>query len=287
MLNSNYLKIVFITILLCSQINFAQTKIGAKVGYSIGNINDTSDNIYARDYTSTSGVDFGFLAEFPISGDFSIQAELSFTQRGGERDGMQPVPLSPFEDALEANGLSLALLNQLIQAQGGAPISDTNPLYADFNNISELEYLEIPILAKYGWGTDWRFYVTAGPYIGFLLNANQETSGNSSIYLDSEGMMPLSVPNPFYDPQNPANGPQFVPFPAQSFEESTDVKEDLNTFNFGVAGGVGIIRKLAEQHEVFFDFRASYSFIPLQKDEVYGKSKVGAFIFSLGYAFTL
>ena len=161
MLNHNYLKIVFIAILLSSQISFSQIKIGAKVGYSIGNINDTSDNIYARDYMSTSGVDFGLLGEFPISNDFSVQAELNFTQRGGERNGLQPVPISPFEEALEDNGLSLAVLNQLIQAQGGTPVNDSNPLYADFNNISELEYLEVPILAKYGWGSDWRFYITA------------------------------------------------------------------------------------------------------------------------------
>jgi len=286
MLHPNYLKIVFIAILLSSQLSFSQIKIGAKAGYSIGNINDTSDNIYARDYKSTSGVDFGLLAEFPISNDFSIQAELSFTQRGGERDGIQPIPLDYLEDALGNNGLSLDVLNQLIQAQGGAPINDSNPLYADFNNISELEYLEIPILAKYGWGSDWRFYVTGGPYIGILLNANQETSGTSQFYLDSGGTMPLMVPNPFYD-GTPANGPQFVPLPAQSFEATTDVKDDLNTFNFGAQGGVGIIRKLAEQHEVFFDFRASYSFIPIQKEEVYGESKIGAFVFSLGYAFTL
>ena len=99
-------------------------------------------------------------------------------------------------------------------------------------------------------------------------------------------MIPLSVPNPFYD-GTPESGPQFFPFPAQSFDVTTDVKDDLNTFNFGAQGGVGIIRKLAEQHEVFFDFRASYSFIPLQKEEVFGESKIGAFVFSLGYAFTL
>ena len=71
-------KIVFIVFLLCNQISLSQIKIGVKVGHSIGNINDTSDNIYAKDYSSTNGLDIGILAEFPVSNDFSIQTEISY-----------------------------------------------------------------------------------------------------------------------------------------------------------------------------------------------------------------
>lgn len=286
--NLKYLKITFILIFLCGQIGLAQIKIGAKIGYSIGNINDTSNNIYAQDYSSTSGIDIGVLGEFPVINDFSIQAEISYTQRGGERIGIQPIPFKHLQNGLSDSGFSLALLNQLLEASGGSAIDLENPLYADFVNIAELQYIEIPILAKYGWGSDWRFYVNAGPYLGLLINSNQKTSGESGFYLDAEGNMPITtIQNPFYNPNNPLSGPEFIELGTQSFDAETDTQKDLNTGNFGIQGGAGIIKKLAEKHELFFDFRASYGFIPLQKEAVYGESKVGGFVFSLGYAFTL
>ena len=284
----NYIKVIFIVFLLCSQISLSQIKIGAKVGHSIGNINDTSDNIYAKDYSSTNGLDIGVLAEFPVSNDFSIQTEISYTQRGGERTGIQPIPLSHLQNGLAASGISLGMLNQLLQASGGSAIDLENPLYANFVSISELEYIEIPILAKYGWGSNWRFYVNVGPYLGLLIKSNQITSGESGFYLDADGNIPISIiGNPFYNPENPLSGPEIIELESQSFDAKTDTQKDLNTANIGIQGGAGIIKKLAEKHEVFFDFRASYGFIPLQKESAYGESKVGGFIFSLGYAFTL
>ena len=285
--NLKFLRIAVLVVLVVSPAVFAQVRIGAKIGYSIGKIADNSDNIYTEDFKSTEGVDFGVLAEFQVSELFSVQGELLYTQRGGKRNGFQPIPVAPLESALMQNGITLATLNQIIMAQGGQPITDSNPLYADFNNVSDLNYLEIPILAKLGWGKDWRFYVELGPYVGFLLSADQRTSGESAFYLDADGRNTLKVPNPFHDPQNPATGPPFVDLPPQSFDEVTDVKDDLNSVNFGFHTGAGLIRRLSEHHEVFLSFRGSYGLIPLQKDEVFGESHIGGLVFSFGYAYTL
>lgn len=265
----------------------AQVKIGAKVGYSLGRLTDSSDNIYTQDFENTDGIDFGALVEYSLSERFSLQGEILLTQRGGKRDGLQPIPAAPLIGALEENGITLEQLNQLVFLQGRGPVTDADPLYADFENISELQYLEIPILAKLGWGDEWRFYVEAGPYVGFLLSANQKTSGDSQFYLDGTGDTPLGVPNPFYDPNDPSFGPPFIPIPAQEFDANTDAKSDLNDINFGIHAGTGIIRRIAEQHHVFFGFRASYGFIPLQKDKVFGESRIGGLTFSLGYTYSL
>lgn len=282
MKSTTSLKLLLIAIFLLSEVSFAQVKIGAKAGYSVGRITDNSDNIYTEDYKSTSGVDFGIMFEFPVSDLFSLQTEILYTQRGGDRTGMQPIPTAALEDFG-----SVDQLNYMLSLQGKGPVDDSNPLYADFNNISELNYIEIPIMGKLGWGETWRFYVEAGPYIGFLVKASQNTSGTSLITLDAAGQDPLIVANPNYDPSNPSSGPLWVPVPPQSFDAETDTKDELNTLNFGFHAGTGLIRKIADKHEVFVGFRGSWGAKSLQKDEVFGDSHVGGLIFSLGYMFTL
>ncbi len=280
-------RILLFALIILAELSFAQIKIGGKVGYSVGRIADNSDNIYTEDFNSTDGVDFGAFVEFPINDLLSIQGEILYTQRGGKRDGLQPIPTDNLEGALAANGLSLEQLNQLVQLQGRGPVTNADPLYAEFGNISELEYIEVPVLLKLGWGNEWRFYVEGGPYIGFLIGANQVTSGDSQFFLDSRGNSPLGVPNPFYNPNDPSFGPPFIPLPEQPFDATTDVKDDLNGTNFGIHAGAGLIRKITEKHEVFLGFRGSYGFTPLQKNKEFGESHIGGLVFSLGYAYTL
>ncbi|MEL4456137.1 porin family protein [Lutimonas vermicola] len=282
MKSTTSLKLLLLTFFLMGELSYAQVKIGAKVGYSVGRITDNSDNIYTEDYKSTSGVDVGIMFEFPVSDLFSLQTEILYTQRGGDRTGMQPIPTAALEDFG-----SVDQLNYMLSLQGKGPVDDLNPMYADFNNISNLNYIEIPIMGKLGWGETWRFYVEAGPYIGFLVNASQNTSGTSLITLDAAGQDPLIVANPNYDPSNPSSGPLWVPVPPQSFDAETDTKDELNTLNFGFHAGTGLIRKIADKHEVFVGFRGSWGAKSLQKDEVFGDSHVGGLIFSLGYMFTL
>lgn len=275
-------KFIVLIFFLMSQVTPAQVKIGAKVGYSVGRLTDNSDNIYTEDYESTSGIDFGATFEFPISELFSLQTEILYTQRGGTREGMQPIPIK----ALEEFG-SVDQLNFMLALQGNDPVSDDNPMYADFKNESDLNYIEIPILAKIGWGETWRFYVEAGPYVGFLVSSTQITSGTSLITLDAAGTNPLRVLNPNFEPGNPAGGPAWVPLPPQSFDAETDTKYELNTLNFGFHAGSGLIRKINDKNEVYLGFRGSWGAKTIQKDKVYGESHIGGLVFSLGYAYTL
>lgn len=275
-------KFIVLLFILVGQVVHAQVKIGAKVGYSVGRLTDNSDNIYTEDFESTSGVDFGATFEFPVSELFSIQTEILYTQRGGTRSGVQPIPIR----YLDAFG-SIEQLNFMLALQGNDPVTDDSPLYADFENESDLNYLEIPILAKLGWGDTWRFYVEAGPYIGFLLSSNQITSGTSIITLDAERTNPLRVLNPNFDPSNPENGPAWVPLPPQNFDEETDTKNELNTYNYGFHAGAGLIRKLNEKHELYLGFRGSWGAKTIQKNTAYGESHIGGLVFSLGYAYTI
>ena len=277
MKKNNIVRVVILIFLFSTQMNKAQTqeskspiKIGAKIGYSLGKLSNANSNIYTQDYESVSGMDWGFMIEFQRTEQISIQTEINFTQRGGKRTGLQPVSGNELSDQL----------NQFLPLIGMPLITDENPLYANFESESDLNYLEIPVLAKFGWGNDFRFYTEVGSYVGILLNATQHTRGSSQFYFDSQGVTAISVPNP--------NGqPPFIELPAQSLDADTNVKEDLRTVNFGGIVGIGAIKKMSESSEIFIDARTSYSFGPIQFYEVFGKSHIGGIIFSIGYSYKL
>ena len=245
-----------------------EIKIGGKVGYSLGSLTSSTENIFTDDYESISGIDFGLTFEFKLTALISIQTELNYTHRGGERNGLQPVT---------ANELS-ETLNSLYPFTGLPLITNANPLYATFDSESDLQYLEIPALIKFGWGDNLRFSAAIGPYVGILLKATQVTSGSSQFYLDSEGTLPVFVPD---------EDGQIITLPAQSLDANTDIKDDLKTVNFGGTFAIGISKNIGDAGQLFIDARASYGFNSIQIKDEYGESNIGGVIFSLGYAYTL
>ncbi len=240
--------------------------IGVKAGFSLGKLTNSTDNIYTENYESVSGIDFGFTFEFKITNLISMQPEINFTQRGGKRTGLQPVTGNELSDQL----------NKFFPFIGMPPITNENPLYATFESESDLNYLEVPALVKFGWGNDFRFSAAVGPYVGILLKATQKTSGESQFYLNAEGTNPVFVPGP--------DGlPPYTVLPVQSLEADTNIKDDLKTVNFGGIFALGASKKIGNG-EIFIDARASYSFNSIQIKKDFGKSHIGGVIFSLGYA---
>ncbi len=247
-----------------------QIKIGIKAGYSLGKLEDSSDNIYTQDYESVSGFDIGFTFEFKITDLISMQPEINYTQRGGKRTGLQPVGENELSNQL----------NMFLPFIGFPAITSENPLYATFESESDLQYLEVPALVKFGWGDDFRFSVGIGPYVGILLKATQKTAGESQFYLDAEGANPVFIPGP--------NGqPPYTVLPAQSLDADTNIKDDLKTVNFGGIFALGASKSLSGKSELFIDARISYSFNSIQINDDFGKSNIGGVIFSLGYAYSI
>lgn len=274
---------VFILIFV-TQLGFSQTKeneadlkeskpikIGIKAGYSLGKLSSPEENIYTEDYNSTNGFDVGVTFEFPQTNLISIQTEVNLTSRGGSRVGLQPIT---------GNELS-EQLNMFLPFIGLPLITDENPLYASFENNFDLKYLEIPVLAKFGWGDDFRFFVEAGPYLGILLSSKQKTNGDSQFFFDSDGTIPVIIPNPT------GGQPPFIELPAQSLDAKTNTKDDLKTVNFGGILGLGVSKKVGDKGEIIFDARTSLTLNTIQFNEVFGESRVGGIIFSLGYAHSL
>lgn len=229
-------------------------KIGLNAGISIPELRSNSSNELSRDYKSRLASVFGAFADFNIAQNFSLKTAVEYAGQGGKRTGMQPVTNVP------------------------PPLSSMLPpgtmLYANFKNVSVLNYLEIPILAKWEWGNTWKYYVNIGPYVGFLLSAKQKTSGSSQLYFDKDGTQPVTV--------------QGQPLPPQDFGAATDVKSSLQKTNFGITGGAGIEKKICKTSELVLDIRAADGITTLQKDtQNDGKNHTGGMFITLGYVVSL
>lgn len=155
------------------------------------------------------------------------------------------------------------------QPPGELPAAGTpgSYLYANFDNKAVLNYVELPILAKFTWGRTLQFYADAGFYVGYLLHAVEKTKGTSPIYEDQKGDT-LTV--------------QGYPVPAQNFTANTDITSSIKRFNVGVTGGVGLALPMDARNKVFFDARFEYGFINIQKYSVDGSNNTGNLLLSLG-----
>ncbi len=228
--------------------------VGFKGGVSIPQLSSSQDNELSRDYKSRVAPNFGGFVEIGLSKKFSFQAEVNYAGQGGKRIGIQPISQPPPNLPPLPNGVYY---------------------YADFKNVAKLNYLEIPAMLKYKFGSKGkpRVYLNGGVYYGRLLNATQVTSGSSTIYFDRDGKVPLLLP------------PNGTPLPPIPFDAETDIKNDLNSNNFGLTGGGGLEFPHGKNY-FLLDARVSYGLLSLQKDTVRnGDSKTGNLVISFGYAF--
>jgi hypothetical protein len=228
--------------------------LGLRGGPSLPQLSGGGNEV-SRDYSSIVAPNFGLVADYFLTKHWSLQVEAVYSVQGGEREGLQPITQT---------------------LPGMAPMPPGQYLYADFDNKSILEYFEIPIMAKYQGelAKHWRYFLEGGPYLGFLLSAEQRTRGYSQIYFDKY--------------RTPVINPETGQPVSSNFHANTDVKDDLNTVNVGITAGVGVGYMLDDRQQIFLDIRGEYGFITLQKDtDKNGESHVGAIVFSLGYMLQL
>lgn len=245
--------ILLLVLLSSSFLSYAQGfSIGVRGGISIPNLSagGSNENPLNTGYSSRQGPDAAIFVDFSVSHLFSLQPMLEYSSQGGKKDGMQ------------------ALTTPEAMAAAFPPGQAPAYLYADYNSEAKLNYLMIPVLAKFGWnfGTSpWRIYVDAGPFVGFLLSAKQVTSGQSPLYLDKAGQQPL-------------------PGGEQSFNNTTDIKNQLNSTNFGVEGNIGLCYRFGPSH-IFIEAGGNYGFLNIQKGSANGSNNTGAGTGAIGYSY--
>jgi len=246
---------IFIGILLTAWgLGFAgEITVGAHGGLCIPNLRGKDTDLFSRGFKSRKGPIFGLSADIGLARRLSLAVDLNYTSQGGLRTGMQPITM---------------------ELPPGLPLPPGTILYADFRNETILDYIEIPVLGRFTFGDKIRFFVDAGPYVGFLVRARAVTKGTSAFYLDEAGTMPIIIP--------PATDPAEFDLGAD-----TDVKDSLKTMNIGLAGGGGLIYPLGPG-ELILEAHFQLGLTTIQKDiETSGKSQTGAIVISLGYLLPL
>jgi hypothetical protein len=229
----------------------APISVGPRVGSSIPNLRNSGGNEISSGYSSRVAPYFGVFCAFELKPWLSLQPEVDYAPQGGKRDGMQPVT-----------------------GETGLPLPPGTRLYANFESVAKLNYLEIPILLKFHLGNHRRFFVDIGPHVGILLSAENVTSGTSQLYFDSGGQQPVSD----------GTG---APLPPQNFAATTDAKDELRSTSWGFQGGLGIVQPLA-RGELFLEGRGGIGLTSIQKDTATnGDNSTGVLVFTLGYAVRL
>jgi hypothetical protein len=228
--------------------------LGARGGISIPNLSAGGSNETPLNtgYSSRQGADGGIFAEFKFSQLFSLEPMIEYSAQGGKKDGMQALTTP---SALAA-----------MYPAGQAP----QYLYANYKSEAKLNYLMIPVLAKFGWNfgkSPWRIYADVGPFAGFLLSAKQVTSGQSQLYLDAAGQEPL-------------------PTGEQSFNNTENIKSQLQSVNVGIEGNVGLNYRFGP-NSVFIEGGGNYGFLNIQKGSENGKNNTGAATGVVGYSYWL
>ena len=135
---------------------FAQVSLGLKGGINFANIAIPEIAIInIPDAQANKSFTFGAVAEIGIANGFAIQTELNYTKKG-------------------------FIINE------GIPLEIANiPLPVGVKVTTDLNYMELPILAKYNFGNEKvGGYLTAGPTMSYASSGRFRTAANFIIDLN-------------------------------------------------------------------------------------------------------
>ncbi len=129
---------------------FAQVSLGVKGGVNIANISTPEISIVnIPDIQANKSFTVGAVAEFGIKNGFAIQTEANYTKKGFTINEGIPLEIADF------------------------------PLPVGVKVTTDLNYIEVPVLAKYNFGNEKvGGYITAGPTMSYASNGRFRTSAN-------------------------------------------------------------------------------------------------------------
>jgi opacity protein-like surface antigen len=125
---------------------YAQKKGDLEGGINVGlNTSIVSGDYYW--YDSGNGLNVGLSADYYLSSAWSVKAKVVYDQKG---------------------------FDNVIYTSSFDPADDG--YFTDVN----MNYLTVPVVANWHFGRTHNWYLNFGPYVGFLLNA-EETTGNEDL----------------------------------------------------------------------------------------------------------
>ena len=223
---------------------YGQTAVGIKAGMNFSKLNygeDLDERFDNLDRPFQIGFNFGLAADFNVGQVFSLYTELIYSQKGDSYEGRGTV---------------------------NDPVVGTIDVYEETE--TTLNYLEMPILARFNFGDMSKFYVNLGPTVGYWLNGNveyeYEAGGDTESFESRIEFKDRDEIN-----SNGSSG-HFVL-----------ANEDVNRLELGAAIGTGVLIS----QKVNLDFRYTMGLTSIYEngndpDETWKNSVLS---FSLGYFF--
>jgi len=280
--------------------------VSLKGGLSIPSLSaPAGSSEYSTGYKSILGPNIALSAEQRINKHFSIEYMIGYAAQGGQKSAgyialsaAQIIPnltgLIPGSNLLTPAQLQQQVIDPVLEKNG---LAKSSALYVKLNGAtSNLDYIQIPILAKYYAALSKRmnFYVDAGPFAGILLSAHQTLKaapGTSSIYTDSKGNNTLIVPGSVMS--QATNGLITTDYPVPELPGSNFATNNYSFYNqahvgnIGIEGNIGFSYDLTPSQRVVIEGGGNYGFVRVQKDPDNGTDKIGAGTVRVGYAIKL
>lgn len=261
--------------------------IGARGGISIPNLSSSTDNPISQGYSSILGGDAAIFVNIRFSDLFSIQPMLEFSQQGGQKDGLLAFPVAKMVKGF-SNVPVIPPNFDVLKFLKKNVTNESKYFFLKGHSKSTLNYLMLPVLAKFGWnlgpatGNHFRIFVGAGPYVGYLLSAHQTYSNMKSEFYNENGEVLKLGKTPLSELMNKFTDIKL----AEEINGKQDISSNINQWNYGISGMVGIAYHFG-RNSIFISGGGNYSFNKIQQDSNLGKNHTGAATVSFGYAYKL
>jgi opacity protein-like surface antigen len=232
-------------VVLFSVAAYGQTAVGVKGGLNFSNIKhgeDLDERFDNLDNPFQIGFNFGLAADIYVGEMFSLYTELMYTQKG---------------ESYEGTGTA------------------NDPVVGQIDVMEETEvtlnYLELPVLARFKFGDMSKFYLNIGPTVGYWLGGNVEFEserGDDTESIDSE----IDFKDRDEINQNGSQGGFVL------------ANEDVNRFEVGGAIGTGVFIN----NKFNIDLRYTMGFTSIHENAGEDQDdtwKNNVLSFSIGYFF--
>lgn len=270
---------------------------GARAGLNLSSMMPAGKTTPLNDgFDMRMAPNFGIFTELQVNPTISFRLGVEYSGLGGTRNGMQGMPSQRLVNEI-AGGLGMIgmvvpdLMEQVMGFMN--QWSAASPFYfVDVENTVKFDYVTIPLTAQFGWDigqSPWRFYAGAGPFVSFILSAEQVTRGTSRMFTDMTGTLTLwellsaFVPDEFEGILATLGIAETL----TNFESgTTEITGEMRSVNFGITGNLGL-RYSHNRHNFFLEVGGNFGFMPVQQNTDNGGNRLAAMSVVLGYSLSL
>jgi hypothetical protein len=286
-------KIVFLLgfFVLSNGIDAQSVNLGLRGGLAIPNIVSGSDNPLSAGYSSRFASGGGIFTETGINDIFSVRFGVEYSGQGGKRNGIQAMSSNQLiMDMATRMGANITEETAAMLGQMAAYMPST--FYAEVNNTAKFDYLMIPLSLQAGKNLGngpYRIYVSAGPFVSFLMSGEQVSEGSSKLYAGADKTTTLwTMIPPETQSLIAAEAPELAHVMENGAEFGTSViTGEIRPVNFGFQGNIGLSYRCGNNSRFFIEAGGNYGFIRIQKNKANGDNSIGSANVMIGYSFRI